>query len=162
MEVFYLANKSENIYFTILGDCTTESKEIDEKDEEIKKTAIYEIEKLNKKYPKEGVPRFNFLYRKRVWNKREGCYLGWERKRGLLTELNRFLIEQNENKKHVPNTFIINTMQEYIGKEDLDIKYIIIALAIVMFNIYISAIIPSTKASSTSIIQEILSPSKVL
>ena len=32
MEVFYLANKSENIYFTILGDCTTESKEIDEKD----------------------------------------------------------------------------------------------------------------------------------
>ena len=73
MEVFYLANKSENIYFTILGDCTTESKEIDEKDEEIKKTGIYEIEKLNKKYPKEGVPRFNFLYRKRVWNKREGC-----------------------------------------------------------------------------------------
>lgn len=37
----------------------------------------------------------------------------------------------------------------------IDIKYIIIALAIVMFNIYISAIIPSTKASSTSIIQEI-------
>lgn len=125
MEVFYLANKSENIYFTILGDCTTESKEIDEKDEEIKKTGIYEIERLNKKYPKEGVPRFNFLYRKRVWNKKEGCYLGWERKRGLLTELNKFLIKENENKKHVPNTFIVNTMQEYVGKEDLDIKYII-------------------------------------
>lgn len=36
LEVFYLANKSENIYFTILGDPKTSSKEIEEKDDEIK------------------------------------------------------------------------------------------------------------------------------
>ncbi len=51
--MFYLANKSENIYFTILGDCTASGKEVEEKDEEIKKVGIREIEKLNKKYPKE-------------------------------------------------------------------------------------------------------------
>ena len=38
LEVFYLANKSENIYFTILGDATSSKKEVEEKDDEIKKT----------------------------------------------------------------------------------------------------------------------------
>ena len=35
MEVFYLANKSENLYFTILGDCTSSSKKQEDFDEEI-------------------------------------------------------------------------------------------------------------------------------
>ncbi len=43
--------------------------------------------------------------------------MGWERKRGLLTELNSFL--RNKNQK---NTFMVNTLKEY---KDLDIKYII-------------------------------------
>ena len=124
LEVFYLANKSENIYFTILGDPKKSIKEIEEKDEEIKTRGIYEIEKLNKKYKKEGMPRFNFIYRKRLWNKREQCYLGWERKRGLLTELNDYLISKNSK----PNTFLVNTIEDFRIKkhvEVLNIKYII-------------------------------------
>ena len=35
LEVYYLANKSENIYFTILGDCTSGDKEILEEDKRI-------------------------------------------------------------------------------------------------------------------------------
>ena len=42
--------------------------------------------------------------------------MGWERKRGLLTELNHFL--QDKKSK---NTFLVNTLE----KENLDIKYII-------------------------------------
>ena len=42
--------------------------------------------------------------------------MGWERKRGLLTELNNFL--QDKKSK---NTFLINTLE----KHDLSIKYII-------------------------------------
>ena len=34
-EVYYLANKSENLYFTILGDCSQSSKEEEEYDQEI-------------------------------------------------------------------------------------------------------------------------------
>ncbi len=130
LEVYYLANKSENIYCTILGDCTSSTKEHEEIDEEIKNTGIYEIEKLNKKYPKEnGIPRFNFLYRKRVWNEKEKCYLGWERKRGLLTELNEYLIyEKIDTKKpKKKNNFLVNTIEDYKAKykEKLNIKYII-------------------------------------
>lgn len=53
LEVFYLANKSENIYFTLLGDASTSSKQIEEIDEEIIKTGYNEIERLNEKYPNE-------------------------------------------------------------------------------------------------------------
>ncbi len=62
-----------------------------------------------------------------MWNEKEECYLGWERKRGLLTELNEFLISEKNisNAKQSKNNFIINTIQSYRGKEKLDIKYII-------------------------------------
>ena len=64
--MFYLANKQDNIFFTILGDCKPGGKEVTDKDEEIKSTGISEIEALNKKYPNDGFPRFNFVYRRRV------------------------------------------------------------------------------------------------
>ena len=130
LEVFYLANKSENIYFTILGDATSSNKQMEEKDEEIKQIGIYEIDSLNRKYPKSGVPRFNYIYRKRVWNENEKCYIGWERKRGILTELNEYLMQEkkNSNIKKNTNTFIVNTIEDFKvknPKEELNIKYII-------------------------------------
>ncbi len=130
LEVYYLANKSENIYCTILGDCTSSKKEHEENDDDIKNTGVYEIERLNKKYPNEnGIPKFNFLYRKRIWNPKEGCYLGWERKRGLLTELNEYLIYEKGDlpRQKKKNNFIVNTIEEYKlkNKGKLNIKYII-------------------------------------
>ncbi len=35
IEVYYLANEDENIYFTLLGDCTTSEKEVEKEDQEI-------------------------------------------------------------------------------------------------------------------------------
>ena len=35
--------------------------------------------------------RFWVLHRRRLWNEREGVWMGWERKRGKLRELNRLL-----------------------------------------------------------------------
>ncbi len=84
LEVFYLANKTENLYFTLLGDASESSKETEEIDEEIIKIGIEETERLNKKYPNNGMEKFQFIYRKREWNDKEGCYLGWERKRGMI------------------------------------------------------------------------------
>lgn len=103
------------------------SKEKEKYDEEIKKTGIEEIKRLNEKYPKEGMPRFNFIYRKRIWNKFEGCFLGWERKRGLLTELNEYLINKGEEKSK-RNTFLVNTMEDFKAQGkglDFKPKYII-------------------------------------
>lgn len=84
LEVFYLANKTENLYFTLLGDASASTKETEEIDDEIIKMGIKEVDRLNKKYHNKGMGKFQFIYRKRVWNESESCYLGWERKRGMI------------------------------------------------------------------------------
>ena len=116
LEVYYLANKSENLYFTLLGDVTSSSKEIEKYDNEIIEEGKKQIERLNSKYIDNKFLKFNFIYRKRIWNPNEGMYLGWERKRGILCELNRFLLGEKGN------TFLYNSMK---GLDIPKIKYII-------------------------------------
>ncbi|MCI8620921.1 MAG: hypothetical protein HFJ50_03910 [Clostridia bacterium] len=113
LEVYYLANKSENIYCTALGDPSTGTKSKEDKDEGLLNEGLYQVKRLNEKY---GKNIFGFAYRKRVWNDGEKCYMGWERKRGLLTEISNFLLD-----KRSKNSFLVNTLE----KENLDIKYII-------------------------------------
>ena len=50
------------------------------------------IARLNRRYgaAPEG-PRFFLLHRRRIWNEGQGKWIGWERKRGKLHELNRWL-----------------------------------------------------------------------
>ena len=120
LEVYYLANKSENIYFALLGDCTSSKNEKESFDEEIIKTGLEEAERLNKKYKTlvEENDKFYFLYRNRVWNAGEKSFLGWERKRGLLCQFNDFIVNG-------ANSFRVNT----IANEEKDIcdkiKYVI-------------------------------------
>lgn len=117
LEVFYLANKSENLYFTLLGDATPSSKQEEPFDEEIMKAGREQTRLLNEKYPSEKMGKFQFLYRRRIWNDKEKCYLGWERKRGMICELNEFLCEKI-------NHFYANTMEEQ--EENIPkIRYII-------------------------------------
>ena len=118
LEVYYLANKSENIYFAILGDCSEEkTKQIDE-DQEVISVGLELCEKLNKKYGTESFNIFHFLYRERKWNDSEASYIGWERKRGLLTTFNKYI------KKKIDNDFLVNTIENQ--KELMpNIKYII-------------------------------------
>ena len=116
VEVYYLANKSSNLYFTILGDCSESNKEKENFDQEIVEEGKKQVEKLNKRYAKQEEKIFNFVYRKREWNKNENAFLGWERKRGYLNRFNKYLLGQNVK------DFMINTIeQEKIPK----IKYII-------------------------------------
>ena len=92
MEVTYLANRSENMYYMLLGDCiqSKKSKHI-HLDDEIIKHARLKIDELNKKYPSEH-KLFNFMYRKRIYSESEETYMGWERKRGALSHLNKLLL----------------------------------------------------------------------
>ena len=114
LEVYYLANKSDNLYFTLLGDCKPSKIEKRKGDKEIVLAGIHCANELNKKYNKEI---FNFLYRKRRWYEGENEYLGWERKRGLLMQFNSFLINRTEE------DFVANTINNM--KEIPKIKYII-------------------------------------
>ncbi len=118
LEIYYLANKSENLYFALLGDCSEEKTEKIDFDDEIIKFGIDYIEKMNEKYKNESFKRFHFLYRKRTWNNSEKSYIGWERKRGLLVTFNKYI------KKKIENNFLINTIEN--EKENIpNIKYII-------------------------------------
>ena len=88
LEVYYLANKSPNLYFTLLGDCSESNMQEEKFDIEVIQEGLNQVERLNKKYQNQDFPIFNFIYRKREWNEKEGSYLGWERKRGMLNQLN--------------------------------------------------------------------------
>lgn len=91
LEVYYLANKSDNLYFALLGDASTSKSEEEQFDTEVIEEGQKQTAALNKKYPSD-FPKFHFLYRKRKWNQKETAFLGWERKRGLITEFNSFLL----------------------------------------------------------------------
>ena len=54
--------------------------------------ALDGIAELNRRYgAAPGGDRFLLLHRRRVWNESEQRWIGWERKRGKLHELNRLL-----------------------------------------------------------------------
>ena len=120
LEVYYLANKTENLYFALLGDCTPSNQQVEEKDEKIIKAGIKQIDKLNEKYKDNNFPKFHFLYRERIWNEGEAYYLGWERKRGILNQFNDF-IKTGDN-----GNFKVNTINQAKENNKLPkIKYII-------------------------------------
>lgn len=120
LERYYLANKSKNLYFALLGDCSQSKNENEEFDKEVIQEGKKQVQKLNEKYPNDNFPIFSFIYRKRVWNEKENCYLGWERKRGLLNQFNEYILNQEKN------PFKSNTIQEAENiKAIKDIKYVI-------------------------------------
>ncbi len=118
LEVYYLANKSENIYFALLGDCSEEESEKIDFDDEIVETGNVMLKELNEKYKTEKFPKFHFLYRKRTYSHSEEKYIGWERKRGLLVTFNKYIIAKESS------SFLANSIEE--AKVQLpNIKYVI-------------------------------------
>lgn len=91
MEVTYLSNRTENMYYMLLGDCISSDKEFLEIDKRIVSYAKTRLDELNEKYDSEH-KIFNFIYRKRVYSKGEKCYMGWERKRGALSQFNKLIL----------------------------------------------------------------------
>ena len=123
LEVDYLANKSDNLYFCLLGDCIESNQEQEDFDSEVIRTGLIEADLLNKKYPKQDMPIFHFIYRKRIYNESENSFLGWERKRGAILDFTEFLLG-NMTKEEEEKKFNINTLDNYkhfISK----IKYVI-------------------------------------
>lgn len=94
LEVHYFANREENFYFALVGDFIDSEKEEIPEDKEIIKTAIEEIKKLNAQYSGE---KFYFFHRRRTFNKVQERWMGWERKRGALVELNELLRGSSES-----------------------------------------------------------------
>ena len=92
LEIHYLASPEGDLHFALLTDWIDADVERAEVDEVLVAVARDGIERLNRIYgPAPAGPRFLLLHRRRVWSESEGRWIGWERKRGKLHELNRLL-----------------------------------------------------------------------
>ncbi|MGV8996161.1 MAG: GH36-type glycosyl hydrolase domain-containing protein [Parvibaculaceae bacterium] len=92
LEVHYLAGSSGDLVFALLADGLDADQEVLEGDERMLAIANDAIGELNERHgAAPGGDRFLFLYRRRIYNPSEGKWMGWERKRGKLHELNRLL-----------------------------------------------------------------------
>jgi cyclic beta-1,2-glucan synthetase len=91
LEVQFLANREAHIHFAVLGDFTDSPTEHREDDGAIVDAAIRGVETLNARYASGLEEPFYLFHRPRLWNEREGTWMGWERKRGKLAQFNRFL-----------------------------------------------------------------------
>jgi cyclic beta-1,2-glucan synthetase len=90
LEVRYLVNRDPNIFFALLTDLPDTAEPSGDKDARVD-LAISLIEGLNRKYADEPDGGFYLFHRHRVYNPREGAWMGWERKRGKLLDLNQLL-----------------------------------------------------------------------
>ncbi|HXT21182.1 MAG TPA: carbohydrate-binding protein, partial [Thermoanaerobaculia bacterium] len=91
LEVLALANLDQHVHFAILGDFTDAPAEAMPDDDAILAAAREGIEALNAGPAGGDGDRFFLFHRRRLWNEGEGVWMGWERKRGKLEELNRLL-----------------------------------------------------------------------
>ncbi|MGW8249394.1 MAG: glucoamylase family protein, partial [Anaerolineales bacterium] len=91
LELYYLGNGAEQIFFALLTDLEDAAQQRLPEDEGLVEQVIAGINSLNERYPKELGSNFYLFHRDRKWNPVEEVWMGWERKRGKLSELNHFL-----------------------------------------------------------------------
>ncbi len=90
LEVRYLVNRDPNIFYALLTDLPDTAEPAGEHDERVD-LAVRLVEELNHKYAGEPYGGFYLFHRHRTYNPREGAWMGWERKRGKLLDLNQLL-----------------------------------------------------------------------
>ncbi|HEX5463901.1 MAG TPA: glycosyltransferase family 2 protein, partial [Burkholderiales bacterium] len=91
LEVRFLANRDENLRFALLTDFTDASRETLPEDAPLLRLAAQRITALNEKYSGEKNDIFFLFHRPRRWNPQQGAWIGQERKRGKLADLNALL-----------------------------------------------------------------------
>ncbi len=94
IELHYLSNKDRNLGFALLTDFSDAPQERMPEDEALVNAAVDGIQALNDRYRGDlGRRPFYLFHRRRQWNPKEDAWIGWERKRGKLSDFNRFLLE---------------------------------------------------------------------
>ncbi|MCC6241049.1 MAG: cyclic beta 1-2 glucan synthetase [Phycisphaerales bacterium] len=91
LEIRYLANRDPSLYFGLLTDYTDAPQAQMPNDEALLAQAQNGIEQLRRKYADDRSEIFYLFHRPRLWNQAEGVWMGYERKRGKLFQLNSVL-----------------------------------------------------------------------
>jgi len=91
LEVHHLSSTGGALHYALLSDGPDAASQTTPQDASLVAMAEAAMRRLNALYPSDHDDRFLFLHRHRLWNPAEGVWMGWERKRGKLAELNRLL-----------------------------------------------------------------------
>ena len=115
LEIRYIGNRENNLIFALFSDFLDANSEVTPEDPGLLRIAQEGISRLNRTY---GEGRFYLFHRQRTWSDSEGKFIGWERKRGKLEELNGLILGQRREDE--PSIV-------YVGDADrlTDIRYVI-------------------------------------
>ncbi|MCB8945076.1 MAG: cellobiose phosphorylase, partial [Ardenticatenaceae bacterium] len=102
LEMHYRRNPDANLAYALLTDFADAQTQHRSEDETLIQEALTRLQALNETYPQRP---FYFFHRQRLWNPAEGCWMGWERKRGKLHEFNQWL------RGHTPTSFTVQAGQ---------------------------------------------------
>jgi len=92
LEVHFLANRDQNVHLALLSDFKDGDEEWEENDQAVLRLARQHVDALNAKYAPSSRDRFFLLHRPRRFNRADKLWMGYERKRGKLNDLNHLLL----------------------------------------------------------------------
>lgn len=97
LEIRFLANREENLYYGLLTDFLDADSEVMPNDDELLHLVKSRIIALNEKYKHPENDIFYLFHRSRMWNRSENKWMGYERKRGKLAALNALILNKSSN-----------------------------------------------------------------
>ncbi len=91
LELRYLGNRDSSLHFALLTDFADATTETRAEDSGLLQQACEGIDRLNEKYSNVRAGIFFLFHRNRTWNEQQKIWMGYERKRGKLADLNAAL-----------------------------------------------------------------------
>ena len=120
LEIRFLANRDNCLHFALLTDLEDASEQSLPSDAELVRLAGEGVERLNRKYAEQRSDIFFLLHRHRRWNAQEKVWMGYERKRGKLADLNATLRGAEGRFAHVVGETAILSDVRYVITLDTD------------------------------------------
>ncbi len=121
LEVHYLSNPHGAIHFALVSDWPDSHQEESDSDLAVFGYARQQIDMLRQRYAADSQKRFFLLHRRRLFNPQEGVWMGWERKRGKLHELN-LLLRGDRDTTFLPGANEIPDGIQYVMTLDSDTR----------------------------------------
>jgi cyclic beta-1,2-glucan synthetase len=123
LEVHFLASPDGDLRFAILSDWLDAPSARMPGDDDTLAAAREGIARLNRRHgpAPDGGERFFVFHRRRLWNEGERTWMGWERKRGKLHELNRLLRGATDT-SFVPTAAVVPGGVRYVVTLDADTR----------------------------------------
>ncbi|WP_375772567.1 glycosyltransferase family 2 protein [Archangium gephyra] len=119
MEINYLGNVEPELFFALLTDFRDAPEKDMPADGGLRERLERGLRELNERHGYREQPRFFYLHRERRWNPVARRWMGWERKRGKLEELNRLVLGAEDTSYTGPVPGVVRTVR-YVLTLDAD------------------------------------------